>query len=58
MSHLIDLLWEKKRGDENKLWEHNRQGDDQEMLQRDKNYLAQGKEETQLKRKRYLLKLR
>lgn len=58
MSHLIDLLWEKKRGDENKLWEHNRQGDDQEMLQRDKNYLAQGKEETQLKRKRYLLQLR
>ena len=58
MSSFNQFALRKKRGDENKLWEHNRQGDDQEMLQRDKNYLALGKEETQLKRKRYLLKLR
>ena len=52
------ICFEEKKGDENKLWEHNRQGNDQEMLQKDKNYLPLGEEETQLERKRYLLKLR
>lgn len=55
MSSFNQFALRKKRGDENKFWDYNRQGDDQEMLQREKNYLALGKEETQL---RYLLKLR